>query len=159
MITSGALKVERWRPEESAAAAYLRRNHILLHGSCITTIGQFACEPYLTLDTKASDQQIGTALLSVLAAALVASPPDLAAEREKIFAAAGVRSWKRFYAGTRHCFVSATPERITIGPSMLKRGAFVGLRDADIILDTPVSPEQLGGALRVGFSRCGVNAS
>ena len=154
MITHGPVKIERWRLQDSAAAAYLRRDHILLHGTCITTIGGFDCEPYLTLPTSVLAEQLGAVLLSVLAAAQIAVPPELPAERRKIFAVAGVRSLKKLYDEARYCSIYATPQRITISPHTLERGAFVGLRDREVIVDSPTPPEDLGRALTEGFSRC-----
>jgi hypothetical protein len=155
MLTYGPVEIERWKPEQSAASAYLRRGQIIIHGDCITTIGQFACEPIAVIPATASDEQVGTALLEVLAAAKIATPPaDFQAERKKILAAAGVKSWARLNDGAVYCFVSETPEHIRIGPSTYERGAFLGLKAADIRLARPFAAVDVGRGLREGFSKC-----
>ena len=85
MLTYGPVKVERWKPEQSDASGYLRAGRIILHGSCLTTIGGLACDPYLSMDAGASDTEVGAELLRVLANARVTPvPTDHKAELQKI---------------------------------------------------------------------------
>ena len=94
MLTYGPVKVERWKPEQTHASAYLRAGRIILHGDCLTTIGGLACDRYLGMDASASDADVGASLLRVLAdARLTPVPTDHKAEQQKILRTAGVRSW------------------------------------------------------------------
>src|SRR5438105_3337734 len=100
MLTFGPVKVERWKPDETHASAYLRAGRVILHGDCVTTIGGFACDPYLSMDASASDAEIGSALLRVLKEARITPiPNDHKAEKKKILQTAGVRSWSKLSEG------------------------------------------------------------
>lgn len=59
MLTYGAVNVERWKPEQTHASAYLRACRIILHGDCLTTIGGVACDPYLSMDASVLDAEVG----------------------------------------------------------------------------------------------------
>src|SRR5213592_3230100 len=56
------LTVQRVKPEESSASAYLRSDTIVLCGTCITNIGGLQSGPYRSLKTSGSDVEIGAAL-------------------------------------------------------------------------------------------------
>ena len=156
MLTFGPVKVERWKPDESAACAYLRADKLILHGSCITTVGDLACEPCRVLPAGAEDAELGAALLDVLAAAKIAAPPpiDSKVEEQMIMAAAGVRSWKQFHKGAVNCCISMTPQQITILPTRNEGRAFFHVPEHAIRLLVGSTPEQFGKALREGFVRC-----
>jgi hypothetical protein len=149
-----AVKVERWKPEESGASAYLRCGRIILRGNCLTTIGGLACDPYLSMDAGASDAEVGAALLRVLAEARVTPvPTDHKAEQQKILRTAGVRSWKKLGEGVC-CSVTEKPHEISILPSHSNGRGFAYLPDAIIRIAAGCAPEQVGRALREGFQRC-----
>jgi len=152
--------VERVKLEESCAGAYLRAGKILFCGSCITNYGGLDCGPCRSLDATASDAEVGTALLSILAAARTTPVPadlkqDLKPVRQELFRLAGVRSSAKFNDGAAYCNIWQTPSDISINPSHNEgRGySFLG-RGSSIRLSTASEPEQIGKALRVGFSRC-----
>jgi hypothetical protein len=160
MVVDEPNKVERWQPENSSASAYLRGGRIMLHGDCITTIGNIACEPYLTLPATSGDEEIGAKLLMVLAAAKVAEPPAdvkayLKAQQKKILAAAGVRSWVKLSESTTYCSVLMKPQEMSITPSR-NDGRGFGFLPAELTVKLPSgsTPDRVGQALREGFSRC-----
>ena len=154
--TPGRITVERRRPDESSAGAYLRLKNIILHGICITNIGGLTCAPHKSLTVTVSDEILGNTILTVLAEAKNAAiPSDLKTELQKISEAAGVRSWSTFRQKASYCCVCFTPKEISILPSKYERGAFLFLgKDADIHISSISTPEQVGRALREGFSRC-----
>jgi len=144
MLTYGPVKVERWKPEQSDAGAYLRAGRIILHGSCLTTIGGLACDPYLSMDASASDGEVGTALLRVLADARVTPvPTDHKAEQQKILRTAGVRSWSKLSEGIS-CSITQKAQEVSI----------MHLPDLTVRVAADSPPEQIGRALRDGFQRC-----
>ena len=157
MFTYGPVKIERWRPELAGASAFLRAQHVLLHGNCSTTIGQFMCEPYMLLPTTASDAELGDAVLRVLDAARQAAPPEtpaeyLAAERKKLFHTARVRSWKQLYATSRHCSIMPGLDQLTIRPTRLERRGALIPTGHDIVVAQPAEPAQLGRAVHEAFA-------
>src|SRR4051794_37438725 len=118
MTGQRAIQADRWKPEESAAAAYLRADRIILHGGCITTIGILSCEPYRVLAASIPDAELGVALLKVLASAKIAHPPtELKTEQQKLFASVGVRTWKQFNDSLVYCHIEMQPKWITILPT------------------------------------------
>ncbi|HWL51885.1 MAG TPA: contact-dependent growth inhibition system immunity protein [Chthoniobacteraceae bacterium] len=154
MLTYGPVKVERWKPEQTHASAYLLADRIILHGDCFTTIGGFACDPYLSMDASASDAELGTALLRILAEArLTPVPTDHKAEQKKILRTAGVRSWSKLSEGV-YCSITQTPDAISILPSNSKNRGFSHLPDLIARIAPDSTPEQVGRALREGFQRC-----
>jgi hypothetical protein len=154
MLTHGPVKVERWKPEQSDAGAYLLANRIILHGSCLTTIGGLNCDPYLSMDANASDAEVGAALLRVLAdARLTPVPTDHKAEQQKILRTAGVRSWSKLSEGVS-CSITQKAQEILILPTRREGRAFIHLPDLTIRVAAGSPPEQLGRALREGFQRC-----
>jgi lipoate-protein ligase A len=155
MSTNRQIQAERWKPDESAAAAYLRADKIIIHGSCVTTIGDLACEPCLAISAAVADTELGAALLQVLAAAKIAEPPrDLKIEGQKILATAGARSWKQFTDSGVYCYVGMTPQQIAILPTRKERQAFFHVPEQAIKLSVGSTPEECGKSLREGFSRC-----
>jgi hypothetical protein len=154
MLTYGPVKVERWKPEQTHASAYLRAGRVILHGDCLTTIGGLACDPYLSMDASASDAEVGAALLRVLAEArLTPVPTDHKAEQQKILRTAGVRSWSKLSEGGC-CSVTQKPQEISILPTRVEGRAFMHMPDLTIRVATDSTPEQVGRALREGFQRC-----
>jgi hypothetical protein len=154
MLTYGPVKVERWRPEQPHASAYLRADRIILHGDCLTTIGGLACDPYLSMDASASDADVGASLLRVLADALVTPvPTDHKAEQQKIPRTAGVRSWTKLSEGVC-CSVTRESQEISILPTRVQGRAFMHMPDLTIRIAAGSTPEQVGRALREGFQRC-----
>jgi hypothetical protein len=154
MLTYGPVKVERWKPEQTHASAYLRAGRVILHGDCLTTIGGLACDPYLSMDASASDAEVGAALLRVLAEArLTPVPTDHKSEQKKILRTAGVRSWSKLSEGV-YCSVTQKPEEISVLPTRGEGRAFVHMPDLTIRLAPDSPPEQVGRALREGFQRC-----
>jgi hypothetical protein len=154
MLTYGPVKVERWKPEQTHASAYLRAGRVILHGDCLTTIGGLACDPYMSMDASASDADLGTALLHVLAEArLTPVPTDHKAEQQKILWTAGVRSWSKLSEGVC-CSVTQKPQEISILPTRVEGRAFMHMPDLTIRLAADSPPEQVGRALREGFQRC-----
>jgi hypothetical protein len=152
--------IERVKLEESCAGAYLRAGKILLCGTCITNYGGLDCGPFRSLDATASNAEVGTALLSILAAARTTPVPadlkqDLKQARQELLCLAGVRSSTRFNDGAAHCNIWQTPSDISINPSQNDgRGfSFLG-KSFSLRLSTASEPEQIGKALREGFSRC-----
>ncbi len=154
MLTYGPVKVERWKPEQTHASAYLRADRIILHGDCLTTIGGLACDPYLSMDRSVSDAEVGAALLRVLAEArLTPVPTDHKAEQQKILRTAGVRSWSKLSEGVYRS-VTQKPHEISILPSHSESRGFSHLPDLTIHIADDSTPEQVGRALREGFQRC-----
>ena len=154
MLTYGPVKVERWKPEQTHASAYLRAGRVILHGDCLTTIGGFACDPYLSMDASASDADVGASLLHVLADARVTPvPTDLKAEQQKILGTAGVRSWSKLSEGVC-CSVTQKPQEISILPTRRERGSFMHMPELTVRIAADSTPEQVGRALREGFQRC-----
>ena len=154
MLTYGPVKVERWKPEQSNASAYLRAGRIILHGSCLTTIGGLACDPYLSMDASVSDADVGASLLRVLAETRVTPvPTDHKAEQQKILRAAGVRSWSKLSEGVC-CSVTQKPQEISILPTRVEGRAFMHLPDLTVRIVADSTPDQVGRALREGFQRC-----
>jgi CDI immunity protein len=155
--TPDPVKIARWRPELAVASAFLQPRHILLHANCSTSIGQFMCEPYVLLPLTTSDDDLGTAVLSVLNAARQAEPPaepaeHLAAERKKLFRIAGVRSWKQLYTSSPHCSIEPSSAQLTLRPTRLdRRGALIPI-GPDIVVAQPVAPAELGRALHEAFT-------
>jgi len=154
MLTYGPVKVERWKPEQSHASAYFRADRIILHGDCLTTIGGFACDPYLSMHAGVSDAEVGAALLRVLADARVTPvPTDHKAEQQKILRAAGVRSWSKLSKRVC-CSVTQKPQEISILPTRREGGAFMHMPDLTVRVAADSTPEQVGRDLREGFQRC-----
>ena len=156
------MKVERWRPDLAAASAFLQPRHILLHANCSTSIGQFMC-PYVLLPLTASDDELGTAVLSILQAARQAEPPPtpaehLAAERKKLFAIARVRSWKQLYTSSPHCSIEPGSGQLTVRPTRVDRGALVPV-ERDIVVAHPVTAAELGRALHEAFALSATQAA
>ena len=148
--------VERKQTDESSASAFLRENRIILHGNCITNCGATICEPYENISATVSVGVLGSLLLRVLTDARTAPFPDNdKAECKKFFRAAGVRSWRNLYQGALNCSIWFTPKQITIYPGRRQKGGYVCTND-DLVLTIPSisTPEQIGGVLREGFSRC-----
>lgn len=155
MLFGRIFNAKRSKPRNAAACAYLRKGKLLLHGSSVTQIGNLDCPPYQLLPGEIPDEQLGAALRETLSIARTAPPPDdLAAERQKLFATAKVRSWKQFNDGAVYCHVGMTPGEITIIPSRNEGRGFSHLPDQGITLPATSTPHQLGAALRDGFSRC-----
>ena len=154
MLTYGPVKVERWKPEQTHASAYLRAGRIILHGDCLTTIGGLACDPYLSMDASASDDEVGAALLRVLAEArLKPVPTDYKAEQKKILRTAGVRSWSKLSEGVC-CSITQKPHEISILPTRSEGRAFMHVPELTIRIAEASTPERVGRALREGFQRC-----
>ncbi len=154
MLTYGPVKVERWKPEQANACAYLRSGRIILHGTCLTTIGGLACDPYLNMDASASDGDVGVSLLRVLAdARLTPVPTDHKVEQQKIPKTAGVRSWSKLSEGV-YCSITQKPAEILILPSNSESRGFSHLPDLTIRIAPDCTPEQVGRALREAFQRC-----
>jgi hypothetical protein len=154
MLAYGPVKIERWKPEQTHASAYLRAGRIVLHGSCLTTIGGLACDPYLSMDSTVSDAELGAALLRVLAEArLTPVPVDHKAEQQKVLRTAGVRSWSKLSEGV-HCSVTQMPQEISILPSNSESRGFAHLPEFTIRIAVDSTPKQVGRALRDGFQRC-----
>jgi hypothetical protein len=154
MLTYGPVKVERWKPEQSHASAYLRADRIVLHGDCLTTIGGLACDPYLSMDASASDAALGAALLRVLADARVTPvPTDHKAEQQKILRTAGVRSWSKLSDGV-YCSITQTPQEISILPTRCEGRAFMHMPELAVRIAPDSTSEQVGRALREGFQKC-----
>jgi hypothetical protein len=154
MLTYGPVKIVRWKPGQSNASAYLRAGRIILHGSCLTTIGGLACDPYLSIDAGASDAEVGAALIRVLADARVTPvPTDHKAEQQKILRTAGVRSWSKLSEGVS-CSVTQKAHEISIVPSRREGRAFMHMPDLTIRVTADSPPDQVGRALREGFQRC-----
>lgn len=154
MLTYGPVRVERWKPEQSQASAYLREGRIVMHGDCLTTIGGLACEPYLSMDEGASDPEVGAALLGVLAEARITPiPTDHKSEQRKILQAAGVRSWTRLSEGV-HCSVVQEPSGISILPSRRESRAFMHIPELTVRVHSGSDPAEVGRALKAAFQKC-----
>ncbi|HEY2584309.1 MAG TPA: contact-dependent growth inhibition system immunity protein [Tepidisphaeraceae bacterium] len=155
MLFGRIFNAKRWKPQNAAACAYLRKGKLLLHGSSVTQIGNLDCPPYQLLPGEISDEQLGAALLEILSIAKAAPPPsDLAAERQKLFATAKVRSWKQLNDGAAYCHIGMTPSEITLIPTRNEGQGFSHLPDQGITLPAACTPKQLGAAVRDGFCRC-----
>ena len=153
-ITYGPITVERWKPEQTHASAYLLKGKLILHGECLTTIGGLACEPYVAMEASVSDEDLGRAALDVLAGARKSAvPTDLKVEREKILKAAGVRSWSKLSAGL-HCAISQVPPQILIMPTRREGKSFEHVPELEVRLEDSRGPEAVGKALREAFRRC-----
>src|SRR3982751_2242229 len=109
--------IERWKPERTHASAYLIARRIVLHGVCLTTNGGFACEPYLSIDARVSDTQVGAALIRVLEEARVATVPKIVGTDEN------VRSWSNLSKGVC-CTVVEMHGEIWILPTRLEGRVF-----------------------------------
>ena len=154
MLTYGPVKVERWKPEQTNASAYLRADRIILHGDCLTTIGGLACDPYVSMDTSASDAEVGATLLRVLAEArLTPVPTDHKAEQQRILRTAGVRSWSKLSEGVC-CSVTQKPQELSILPTRREGRSFMHMPELTIRIVDDSTPEEVGRALREGFQRC-----
>lgn len=148
------VKADRWKPDHSAASAWLRDGKVLVHGSSITSIGNFDCEPYHVLSAQDADERIGEALLEVLAVAKTAPPPtDLTQEQEKLFSAAGVKSWKKLHEGAVNCHVGLSPKEITIIPTRNERRTLFHLPELSLRLPVSATAIELGKALKEGWAR------
>jgi hypothetical protein len=66
----------------------------------------------------------------------------------------GVSSTKKLAEGAVNCSVGMKPDHFSILPTKRERSAFMHLPDLTIKLPIDSSPEQIGKALRDGFSRC-----
>jgi hypothetical protein len=149
MAAQRPVKLTRWKLDESGASAYLRDGQLILHGSCITEIGNVQCAPYRTLAMTSSDDEIGVALLDILAMAKDAPPPtDLKDEERKLFAAAGIRSWAKLTVGTVHCSIQMTPRKISVLPTRREGKTFHHVPDQTMGLPHPVSAAAVGRLLR-----------
>lgn len=149
---------KRDKPDATAASVYLCGSRIVLHGSCITNIGQLACEPCRVLEATSTDAMLGETLKAILAAAKIAPVPmDSKAEGRKILQAAGVKSWRKLYECDATCMIWATSDQVSISPTKRwSRDAFVGLgAESEVIVSAECNTAELGNALRLGFSRCG----
>jgi hypothetical protein len=145
---------ERWKPERTHATAYLIARRIVLHGDCLTTRGGFACEPYLSIDARVSDAQIGAALVRVLAEARVAPvPTDYKALMEKIVGTDNVRSSSNLSKGVC-CSVVQLHGEIWILPTRREGRAVTQVLELKARIPENSEPEQVGRALRDGFRRC-----
>ena len=154
MLTYGPVKIERWKPEQTHASAYLRAGRIILHGDCLTTIGGLACDPYLSMEATAADADVGAALLRVLAEARITPvPTDHKAEQQKILRTAGVRSWSKLSEGVC-CSITQKPDEISILPMRSEGRAFMHMPELTIRIAQESTPEQVGRVLREGFQRC-----
>lgn len=154
MLTYGPVTVERVKPDQSCATAYLRAGRITFHGDCLTTIGGLACGPYQSMDATASDTEVGSALLGVLAQARITPvPTDPKAEQQRILHAAGVRSWSKLTDGVC-CSVTQRPHEVSILPTRSESRAFMHMPELTIRVPADGTPEQVGRALREGFQRC-----
>jgi hypothetical protein len=146
--------IERWKPERTHATAYLIASRILLHGDCLTTKGGFACEPYLSIDARASDAQIGAALIRVLAEARVAPvPTDYKALREKDGGTDNMQSWSNLSKGAC-CSVVQMHGEIWILPTRREGRTVTQVLELNARISENSEPEQVGRALRDGFRRC-----
>jgi hypothetical protein len=154
MTISKSYPIEKAKPDESGASAYLRAGHLSLHGHCLTNIGGLACEPYVALDAGVSDGELGTILLRVLAEARVAPIPyDFKAEQKKVLSNAGVRSWSKL-GEAASCSVSRNSHEISILPTCSDGHGFAHRPELTIRIPSNSTPEQIGQALREGFKRC-----
>jgi hypothetical protein len=145
---------ERWKPERTHATAYLIARRIVLHGDCLTTRGGFACEPYLSIDARVSDAQIGAALVRVLAEARVAPvSTDYKALMEKIAGTDNVRSRSILSKGVC-CSVVQLHGEIWILPTRREGRAVTQVLELKARIPENSEPEQVGRALRDGFRRC-----
>lgn len=154
MAINKSYPIERSKPDESSASAYLRAGRVSLHGYCLTNIGGLACEPYISLDAGVSDSELGSALLRILAESRTAPiPDDLKAEQKKILSNAGVKSWSKLAEGVS-CSVSQRSAEISILPTRSEGRGFMHLPELAIRIPGGSTPEQVGKALRDGFQRC-----
>lgn len=117
-------------------------------------IGGLACEPYLRIEEGASDAELGTALLGVLAEARITPiPTDHKAEQKKIFQAAGVRSWTKLSEGV-FCSVTQEPSGLSISPSRRESQAFMHMPEFKVRVHSGSEPDEVGRALKAAFQKC-----
>ena len=85
------------------ANLYLRQDLFIVAASSETTVGVWIeTAPYFKLTTSASDEELGTAILSALQGSKrdVPHPTDWKNLQKPVYDFAGVRSWRSFVKGT-----------------------------------------------------------
>jgi hypothetical protein len=151
-------EVKRVKPNESSASAYLRGTRIILLGTAITNYGGLGCAPFVTLKASDSDAVVGGSLIQVLKDAMTSPiPTELSAfkdEYAKGLQGIGIAPANKLSYGAVNCSVSMTPDHYSILPTNRERGAFMHLPALTLKLPLDSSREQIGKALRDGFSRC-----
>jgi hypothetical protein len=147
--------IERWKPERTHATAYLIARRIVLHGDCLTTSGGFACEPYLSIDARTSDAEIGAALVRVLAEARVATVPTNYKElmEKTVGTDENVRLLSNLSKGVC-CSVVQMHGEIWILPTRREGRAVTQVLELKVRIPESSTPEEVGRALRDGFRRC-----
>ncbi len=140
----------------SSASAFQLSDRFLVHGQGRTRHGLgLAQKPFLVLPPSASDGELGSAVLSALAAyqSLVPDPTDLKALSKPILKAAGVSSLRRFQQASLHCSIVFLPEVIEVRASHAdSRGHLYSDHHLDIPLDS--SGELIGSTVRRVFGSC-----
>ena len=149
----------RLRPGRAAelrhASVYQRPEILLLHASATTTAGvHLAQEPIVRLAPTASSEQVGSALLEVLAACRTGvphpSPEEWREATKPLLAAAQFRSWRALERGAKACWVTQKPTaRLSFqswpkAVQVVKRAGFTSLAQDDSGLQLLPLPKRLG---------------
>jgi len=112
-------------------------------------------EPPVALASTVSDNELGEAVVLMLDRSRtdVPRPEDLLPLMKPLLAAAGVRSPRAYYDGTRSVGVSRSADgSVVVEPSRRDHRSFLPLADRCIAL-TAAKPAGIGAAIREGLAR------
>jgi hypothetical protein len=161
--SGGATGVGRPGPRE-IAVCYRYDDRVFLCASCVTDAGfRFDSEPYRLLSANASDAELGSALLEVLAGAkrIIPTPDREAARnaRARLLRAAGLSSERKLQQRAVCCTIYRDPRELRFTPSHNggtrgDRKGFHHRSDTSVAIPPNGPPAQAGEALRSALSRC-----
>jgi hypothetical protein len=139
-----------------------KREDRLIMSSCVKTEEGlwYLHRPVVVLDPGATLSEIGHAVFRALSESQVGfleppSPAELDDTLDCLFKAAGVQTFDHFQESVLHCGVGRDTRGIEITPASIGGTHEVQfLLELRILLETDVSPEQLGAAFLQGFAAC-----
>jgi hypothetical protein len=112
-------------------------------------------DPPVALASTVSDEDLGLAVVLMLDRSRtgVPRPEDLRPLMKPLLAAAGVRSQRAYYDGTRSVVIRRSAEdSVVVEPSRRDHRSFLPLADRSIAL-AAATPASLGAAIREGLTR------
>ncbi len=148
---------DRLRPKEAAIALFRRENGLFLHPEHKTDKGAWiAAEPCVDMPLQVSMTELGALIRENLAQSRtdMRYPDNHKGLLAFVLKKAGVRSYKQFMSGCRHCSIHQKGSKLVFTHSVntgSKGFAYTG--EPDIETDIDVSEEELGMAAMACLSK------
>jgi hypothetical protein len=143
------------------ASAYKRRDGWYIHADSTTEVGIWmATPPYIKLDSDASLEAVGRAVLDALAASQqgVPHPPfnELDDKFDPKLKLAGVKTWATFAKRTLCVGITSDSQWLTVEPWENKgaKDGFVQMHGLEMRIPARSPPAQIGAAIEKAFTLC-----